>query len=407
MSIRMPELLSPAGDMESLLAALRFGADAVFLGAKSFGMRAGAANFSAQELKTAVSHARAYGARVHLTCNNIPRNDEIDALPDFLHMVREAGVDALIVADIGILLLAKRLVPDLELHISTQAGIVNYAAAREFYEMGAKRVILARELSLDEIAVIREKTPPELEIEVFVHGAMCMSFSGRCTLSSYMTGRDANRGECAQPCRWSYSLMEEKRPGQHMPVFEDEQGSYILNAKDLCMIGHVDKLIAAGIDSFKIEGRAKSTYYAAAVTHAYRMALDMYNKSPELYRENIPLLLNEADKVSHREYSTGFFFGQPNQNTQTGGYLRSYDIAAVVEDYDGAHLHCTQRNHFKITDELELLEPGKMPAPFHAAALLNANAEPIDAARHPMMALRIPYPRHVERGSILRKKLQD
>ena len=269
-----PELLAPAGDMERLQAALDFGADAVYLAGQMFGMRTAPSNFTREQLQEAVALAHARGVRVYLTCNTVPRNQEIDLLPDYLAFVQNVGVDALIVTDLGAMDLAKRYAPKVELHVSTQAGIANYAAANAFYQLGAKRVVLARETTLEEIAEIRAKTPKDLEIEAFVHGAMCMSFSGRCLLSNYMAGRDANRGACAQPCRWKYALVEEKRPGQYMPIYQDGEGSYILNSKDMCMVRHLPELLRAGVTSLKIEGRAKSAYYVAVTTNAYRWALD-------------------------------------------------------------------------------------------------------------------------------------
>ena len=293
------EILSPAGDMERLEAALDYGADAVYLGGKSFGMRAGPSNFDNTELKTAVEMAHKRGVLVYLTCNTLPHNDEIPHFKEFLDNAIDAKVDAVIVNDIGLLSLVKKYAPNMEIHISTQAGIVNYVTANEFYNMGAKRVVLARELSLDEIAEIRAKTPKDLDIECFVHGAMCVSFSGRCLLSSYLVNRDANRGDCAQPCRWGYHLMEEKRNGQYFPVFEDEKGTYILNAKDMCMIEHLDKLAKAGIKSFKIEGRAKSAYYVSVITNAYRMSVDFLRNNPDDYDKLPSWIKEEVYKVSH------------------------------------------------------------------------------------------------------------
>ena len=296
-----PEVLAPAGDFERLQAAVKYGADAVYLGATSFGMRANAGNFNEEELRAGVKFAHEHGVRVYLTCNILPTNEEADQLEEFLLRAADAGVDALIVADVGILMMARRLVPQIDIHISTQTGVVNYLTANELYKLGAKRVVLARELPLETIREIRRRTPADLEIECFVHGAMCMSFSGRCLLSNYLTGRDANRGECAQPCRWSYYLMEEKRPGQYFPIFEDEHGSYILNAKDMSMIDHIDDLVDAGITSLKIEGRAKSAYYVSVVTNAYRQAVDQYVADPENYHL-AGWLAEEVYKVSHREY---------------------------------------------------------------------------------------------------------
>ncbi|HIZ56074.1 MAG TPA: U32 family peptidase [Firmicutes bacterium] len=400
------ELLAPAGDMERLEAAVRFGADAVYLGAEQFGMRAASAKFDFDTLKQGTAHAHAQGVKVYLTCNTLPHNAEMESLPDFLRNAAQAGIDALIISDIGVLTMAKHYLPDMEIHISTQAGIVNYAAANAYYQMGAKRVVLARELSLEEIARLREKTPPELDIEAFVHGAMCVSFSGRCLLSSYLTGRDANRGECAQPCRWGYHLMEEKRPGLYFPVFEDEKGTYILNAKDLCMIEHIDKLAAAGIKSFKIEGRAKSSYYVSVVTNAYRMAIDAYLQDPAHFQPQ-PWLSEEVRKVSHRQYSTGFFFGRPEQGQyyENGGYIRSFDIVAVVEGYRDGRLLCRQRNKFCTGDRVEILEPGKKPQEIWVPALYDGEGNPIEAASHAMMELEIPCTQPFAAGSIIRREI--
>ena len=272
--IRKPELLAPAGDMERLQAAVKYGADAVYLGGTMFGMRAAPANFNKEQLVEAVEYCHARGVKVYLTCNVLPRNDELAELPEFLKDAEKAGVDALIISDIGVLAMAKKYVPDMEIHISTQSGIVNYETSKAFYDMGAKRIVTARELKMTEIAEIRKNIPDDMDIECFVHGAMCVSFSGRCLISNYLVGRDANRGECAQPCRWKYTLMEEKRPGQYFPVVEDDSGTYIMNSKDMCMIEHIPEMIKAGITSFKIEGRAKSAYYVAVVVNAYRKAID-------------------------------------------------------------------------------------------------------------------------------------
>ena len=307
MSITYHEILAPAGDMERLKAALDFGADAVYLGGTMFGMRAGAPNFDAETLCQAVKLAHEKNKKVYLTVNTLPRNPELALLPQFISEAVNAGTDALIIADLGVLQTVRKLAPDMPVHMSTQTGIVNYATANALYQMGAKRVVLARELSLDEIAEIRRKIPDDLEIEVFVHGAMCVSFSGRCLLSAYFTDRDANRGACAQPCRWKYYLTEEKRPHLPMEIQEQPEGTYILNARDMCMIDHLDKLAEAGVTSFKIEGRAKSAYYVSVVTNAYRMAMDYYLQNPGDYQ--LPEWIHdEVFKVSHRRYCTGFFF---------------------------------------------------------------------------------------------------
>ena len=312
--MRNLEVLAPAGDEERFNAAINYGADAVYLGRKQFGMRSSPMNFDFEQLVKAVQSAHVKGIKVYLTCNTLPRNNEISQFEQFVREAVEADVDALIVADIGLLALIKKYAPDMEIHISTQTGVVNYVTARELCNMGAKRIVLARELSLDEIAEIRAKTNPDMEIEAFVHGAMCVSFSGRCLLSQYLVNRDANRGECAQPCRWGYHLVEEKRPNEFFPIFEYEKGTYILNAKDMCMIEHIDKLAQAGVDSLKIEGRAKSAYYVTVVTNAYRMAVDEYYRNPD----NFVLpdwIRDEVYKVSHRKYCNGFFFGTP-ENSQ-------------------------------------------------------------------------------------------
>lgn len=401
----LPELLSPAGDSERLSAALTYGADAVYLGGKQFGMRAASPNFTADELKTACEKAHSLNRKVYLTCNTLPRNSEIEPFKDFLSAAVRAKADALIVTDLGILSLVKKYAPDMEIHMSTQTGVTNYAAACELYRMGAKRVVLARELSLSEIAEIRDRTPDGLEIEAFVHGAMCVSFSGRCLLSQYLIGRDANRGECAQPCRWGYHLMEEKRQGEFYPVFEDEKGTYILNARDLCMIDHIPELIKAGVGSFKIEGRAKSSYYVSVITNAYRMAIDEYAADPENYALS-SWIREEVFKVSHRAYSTGFFFGDPKngQYYENSGYIRECDVAAIVTGYDKSRglLECVQRNKFSSGEEAEILSPGTMPVSAAVSDLYDENYEPIETANHAAMKFYMPYERELPKGTILR-----
>lgn len=400
------EVLSPAGDFAALAAAVRYGADAVYLGGKAFGMRTSPQNFTKEQLGEAVRLCHQNGVKLYVTCNTLPKEEEIQDLPGHLADLADAGVDALIVADMGVLALCKKLVPDMPIHISTQTGVVNSLAATALYELGASRVVLARELSLGEIAAIRKNTPPELELEAFVHGAMCMSVSGRCVLSNYLTGRDANRGDCAQPCRWRYALMEETRPGQYFPVAENEEGgSYILNAKDLNMIEHLDKLAQAGVSSFKIEGRAKSFYYTASTTHAYRHAVDIL-KTGEDY--TLPAWVREeTEKISHRPYSTGFYFGTPSagQCTDTGGYIRGYEVAGVVEGYEDGRLICTQRNRFFAGDELEVLSPNKPPFTITAREIFDENDSVLDAARHAMQRIKITADEPLATGSILRKRV--
>lgn len=405
MSMNQLEVLSPAGDEERFYSALNYGADAIYLGRKQFGMRASPMNFEFQQLVNAVETAHAKNVKVYLTCNVLPRNNEIPQFEQFVKEAVDAKVDAMIVADIGLLSLIKKYAPDMEIHISTQTGIVNYVTAQELYNMGAKRIVLARELSLDEIAEIRAKTSPDMDIEAFVHGAMCVSFSGRCLLSQYLVNRDANHGECAQPCRWGYHLMEEKRPGEYFPVFEDEKGTYILNAKDLCMIDHIDKLADAGVTSLKIEGRAKSAYYVAVVTNAYRMAVDHYYKS----KDNFVLpqwIHDEVYKVSHRKYSYGFFFGTPEESQyyENSGYIRNYDVVAVVEECRDGVVYCTQRNRFFAGDTVEILSPGQMPAVMTLSELFNENGEPIETANHAMMAFSFKCDKVFPKGTVIRRE---
>ena len=398
-----PELLAPAGDMECLRAALDFGADAVYLAGQMFCMRTAPSNFTREELQTAVALAHARGVRVYVTCNTVPRNKEIDLLPDYLAFLQAAGVDALIVTDLGVIDLAKRYAPKVELHVSTQAGITNYAAANAFYQLGAKRVVLARETTMEEIAEIRAKTPKDLEIEAFVHGAMCMSFSGRCLLSNYMAGRDANRGACAQPCRWKYALVEEKRPGQYMPIYQEGEGSYILNSKDMCMVRHLPELLRAGVTSIKIEGRAKSSYYVAVTTNAYRWALDELEQHPDTPVS--PWIVEELDKISHRPYSTGFYLGgEPGQETVQGGYVRNYEVIAVCEDYHDGIAILSQRNRFFRGETADVLEVGEQPFDLPLDELFDQDGQPIESAPHATMTVLLKTERPLKRGAILRHR---
>lgn len=393
------ELLSPAGDFEKLIMSVTYGADAVYLSGKEFGMRASAASFGKEEMQKAVSYCHERGVKVHVTCNTIPREDEIQRLPDYLEFLQSIGVDALIIADLGVLSMAKKYAPGVERHVSTQLGVLNSATASFLYDLGANTVVLARETPLKDIIRIRKKTPPELRIEAFVHGAMCVSFSGRCLLSNYLTGRDANRGECAQPCRWKYHLIEEKRPGEQFEITEDG-GTYILNSYDMCMIEHVKELIDAGVTSFKIEGRMKSAYYAAVTTNAYRQAIDavLQNKSID------PVWISETEMVSHRPYSTGFYFDEPHQHYQEASYITGADVVAVVDscDKDGNAV-LSQRNKFYAGDELQLLAPGKPPITFIADSLKNAAGEEIADTRHAKMEFQMKLPVCAPQNSIIRK----
>lgn len=398
---RKLELLSPAGDWERLEMAVAYGADAVYLAGDTFGMRSFAGNFSPEELRRAADLCRRRGVALHVTCNTMPRNQEVDRLPQWLAWLEDCGVTAVILADVGVLALAKRYAPSVKIHISTQASIVSYQAARAWHDLGADRVILARELTLEEIAEIRAKTPASLEIETFAHGAMCVSYSGRCLLSNYMTGRDANRGACAQPCRYQYALVEEKRPGEYFPIGEDAGGAFILNSRDMCMIDHVPELMDAGLDSLKIEGRAKSAYYAAIVTAAYRHAIDAARAGEPLD----PVWRAEVDKVSHRPYSTGFYYGEPGQHTAHARYLRDWQVVGVVTSCapDGAAL-CELRNKFAEGDELELVGPGVRPVSFRVEGLADGDGLPIPEARKPQMPFRLSLPVQAPPLSLLRRK---
>ena len=396
------ELLSPAGDMERLRMAVAYGADSVYLAGTAFGMRAFAGNFSPEELPRAVEFAHSHGVKVHVTVNTMPRNEEAAALPAYLEQLQDAGVDALILADLGAFTLAGKYAPRCARHISTQQSVANYACAEAWHDLGAQRVVLARELSLEEIAEIRAKTPKTLELETFGHGAMCVSFSGRCLLSNYMTGRDSNRGACAQPCRYQYALMEEKRPGEYFPVFEDEKGTYILNSKDMCMIDHLDDLQKAGVDCIKIEGRAKSAYYAAIVTGAYRHCID------DVYagRPLDPVWRNEVDHVSHRIYSTGFYYGQPGQYTEHSRYIRDWQVVAIVESCDEAgNALCSLRNKFHTGEALEVVGPELRPFPLEARGMTDAEGLPLEEPRTPQMKFRIPLPRPVPPLTVLRRSV--
>ena len=393
------ELLAPAGDMERLEMAVAYGADAVYLAGNTFGMRSFAGNFSPEELKTAVELCRARQVRVHVTCNTMPRNREIACLPEWLEQLEALGVDAVILADVGVLALAKRYAPHVQCHISTQASIVNYQSARAWHELGASRVILARELSLEEIREIRAKTSKELEIEVFAHGAMCVSYSGRCLLSNYMTGRDSNRGSCAQPCRYQYALMEEKRPGEYFPVYEENGETYIMNSRDMCMIDHIPDLMEAGLDSLKIEGRAKSAYYAAIVTGAYRHVLDdvAAGRTPD------PVWREEVERVSHRRYATGFYYGPPGQYTENARYIREWQVVALVTACDGSGMATlTLRNKFSAGDEVEVVGPDLRPFAFRAPVMEDGEGEPLTEPKNPQMVFRMRLPRPVPAWSMVR-----
>ena len=394
------ELLSPAGDMERLKMSVLYGADAVYLAGTSFGMRSFAGNFTPEELPVAVKYAHDHGVKVHVTVNTMPRNDEVAHLPEYLQQLDDAGVDALIIADLGAFTLAGKYAPHCQRHISTQQSVANYECAQAWYDLGAQRVVLARECSLKEVEEIRRKVDPKLEIETFGHGAMCVSYSGRCLLSNYMTGRDSNRGACAQPCRYQYALVEEKRPGEYFPVFEDEKGTYILNSRDMCTIDHIQDLMDAGIDCIKIEGRAKSAYYAAIVTGAYRHVID----DIEAGRPVDQVWRDEVDHVSHRIYSTGFYYGFPGQYTENSRYIREWQICAKVESCDENGLAlCSLNNKFRAGDVLECVGPDTRPFEVIPQNMTDLEGNALEEPRTPQMKFYLQLPKPVPALSMLRR----
>ena len=382
--------------------AVLYGADAVYFAGTSFGMRSFAGNFTPDELPLAVRYAHDHGVKCHVTVNTMPRNGEITQLPEYLEHLDDAGVDALIVADLGAFTLAGKYAPRCQRHISTQQSVANYACAQAWFDLGAQRVVLARELNLEEIRTIRQRVDPKLEIETFGHGAMCVSYSGRCLLSNYMTGRDSNRGACAQPCRYQYALVEEKRPGEYFPVFEDEKGTYILNSRDMCMIDHLKDLIDAGVNCIKIEGRAKSAYYAAIVTGAYRHCIDDVAAG----RDVDPIWRDEVEHVSHRVYSTGFYYGEPGQYVENSRYIRNWQICAKVEacDENGTVL-CSLNNKFRAGDILEVVGPDLRPFPIVAGNMTDLDGNPLEEPRTPQMKFTLPLPRQVPAHSLIRRSV--
>lgn len=411
MTDKKVELLAPAGDFEKLKTAIKFGADAVYLAGDNFGLRANAKNFSNDELKEAVAYAHQRNVRVHVTMNIMPHDGDMDGIVEYLENLNKIGIDALIISDPGIFALAKKHT-NIDLHISTQASVTNSATVNFWYEMGAKRIILARELSLKEITEIRKNAPKDMEIECFIHGAMCISYSGRCLLSSYMAGRDANRGDCAQPCRWKYSLQEETRPGEYFPIEEDGKGgTFIMNSKDLCLIDEVDKLIEAGIDSFKIEGRMKTPFYVATVIRSYRQVIDSYyegNFSKEISQK----YFDEINKASHRYFTKGFFYNKPDENDQiytTSSYIRNYDFIGVVKDYDKESKIAIieQRNRFFKGDEIEIFGNSKDFYTINVDYMEDDKGNEIEVANIPKQILKIKIDLPLEAGDILRKKIED
>lgn len=404
------ELLAPAGDLEKLKIAVLYGADAVYIGGEAYGLRAKAKNFTAEDMAEGIAFAHAHGVKVYITANIFAHNADFEGMAEYFRTVERMGADALIISDLGVFSVAREAVPNMELHVSTQANNTNYQSARAWYGLGAKRVVVARELSLSEIRTMRDKIPSDMEIEAFVHGAMCISYSGRCLLSNYLSGRDANRGACAHPCRWKYHLVEETRPGEYMAIEEDERGTYIYNSKDLCMIEHIPELAEAGVYSLKIEGRMKTPFYVGTVVKAYRQAIDDFYNDPERYQERVPYYLEEVSKASHRAYTTAFYYGKPDGNQQVytnNSYIREYDFIGMVQkDWDektGLAV-VEQRNKFSVGDEIEVMPAEGDSFAVKVTEIWNEADEKVDSAPHPQEILRVRFERPVKKFDMLRKE---
>jgi len=406
--MRTPELLIPASSLEVLKIAVIFGADAVYIGGEAFGLRAKAKNFSMEEIKEGIAFAHAHDVKVYITANILAHNSDLEGAREYFTELRDIKPDALIISDPGMFQLAKEVCPEIERHISTQANNTNYATYRFWYELGAKRVVSARELSLEEIKEIRANIPDDLEIETFIHGAMCISYSGRCLLSNYFTGRDANQGACTHPCRWKYSIVEETRPNEYMPVYENERGTYIFNSKDLCMIEHIPELMESGIDSFKIEGRMKTALYVATVARTYRKAIDDYKESPELYQEHLPWYLDQISNCTYRQFTTGFFFGKPSEEAQiydNNTYLKEYTYLGIIGEPNEEGLYrIEQRNKFSVGEEIEVMKPDGENRRVTVRRILDEEGNEMESAPHPKQVLYIDLGEPLDRYDILRRK---
>ena len=407
--MKKPELLAPAGNLEKLKIALAYGADAVYMGGRQFGLRAFADNFSEEEMREGIAYAHQLGKKVYITMNIFARNNDFEGMEDYVRFLHRAEVDAVILSDPGILELVRETEPDLEVHLSTQANNTNYRSAMFWHKLGVKRIILARELSLEEIRTIRANTPETLELEAFVHGAMCMSYSGRCTISNYLNGRDANHGECTQPCRWKYHVVEEKRPGEYMPILEDERGTYLFNSKDLCMLDHIPELMESGLSSLKIEGRMKSGYYVANVTAPYRKEIDRYfREGPASYQYD-PESLVELKKASHRPFTTGFYLHHPGSDGnqyEGSNYIRGYQfVARLLENReDHNKILVEQRNHFKLGDRLEIMQPGEDYLDYEVTELFDEEGNSLEAAPHPQQRILLPFRGILKPWALFRRK---
>ena len=407
---RSIELLIPASSLEVLKTAVIFGADAVYIGGEAFGLRAKAKNFSMEEMKEGIEFAHAHNVKVYVTANILAHNDDLEGVREYFEELREIKPDALIIADPGVFEIAKEVCPEIERHISTQANNTNYATYNFWYRQGASRVVSARELSLKEIKEIRERIPEDLEIETFVHGAMCISYSGRCLLSNYFTGRDANQGACTHPCRWKYAVVEEKRPGEYLPVYENERGTYIFNSKDLCMIEHIPELIDAGIDSFKIEGRMKTALYVATLARTYRKAIDDYQKDPELYKKNMPWYLDQISNCTYRQFTTGFFFGKPDHETQiydNNTYIREYTYLGIVGAVENGLARIEQRNKFSVGETIEIMKPDGSNVEAKVLRILNEDGEEQESAPHSKQVLHVELSETPAQYDLLRRQEED
>ena len=406
--MRETELLIPASSLEVLKTAVLYGADAVYIGGEMYGLRAKAKNFSEKDMEEGIRFAHQHGVKVFVTANIVAHNEDLEGIHDYFRSLRAMKPDALIISDPGVFTIAKEECPEIQIHISTQANSTNYATYNFWYNLGASRVVAARELSLKEIAEIREHIPEDMEIEAFIHGAMCISHSGRCLLSNYFTGRNANMGACTHPCRWKYYVMEESRPGEFLPVEENERGTYIFNSKDLCMIEHVPDLIEAGVDSFKIEGRMKTALYVAAVTRTYRRAIDDYKKSPELFQQNLDYYREEIAKCTYRQFTTGFYYGKTDENSQiydANTYIKEYTYIGIVQDIDERGYHkIYQRNKFSVGEEIEVMIPDGTNKVLKVLAMEDENREPVESAPHPKQEIWIDFGEKLERGYLLRRK---
>ena len=403
---RCPELLIPASSLEVLKTAVIFGADAVYIGGEAFGLRAKAKNFSTEDMKEGIAFAHEHGVRVHVTVNILAHNDDLEGVREYLSELKEIGPDALIIADPAIFEMAKEICPEIERHISTQANNTNYGTYNFWWKQGAKRVVSARELSLKEIKEIREHIPEEMEIESFIHGAMCISYSGRCLLSNYFTGRDANQGACTHPCRWKYAVVEETRPGEYMPVYENERGTYIFNSKDLCMIEHIPEMIDAGIDSFKIEGRMKTALYVATVARTYRKAIDDYLEDPKKYKTNMPWYLDQISNCTYRQFTTGFYFGKPSEESQiydSNTYIKEYTYLGIVGGEKDGFYRIEQRNKFSVGEVIEIMKPDGRNLEVTVGKILDEEGNEQESAPHPKQVLYIDLEGKAEIYDILRR----